>query len=48
VRAMNQEFTLREVQDPPSVRLRAVPCIALTTYRVVSFCRIGVSKRYPS
>src|SRR3990172_7780496 len=43
---MNQEFTLGEVQEPPSVGLRAVPCIALTTYRVVSFCRIGVKSPY--
>ena len=42
MRAMNQEFTLGEVQEPPSIGLRTVLCIALTTYSVVSFCRIGV------
>ena len=70
MRARNQEFTLSEVQEPPSVGLRTAPCIALTpygittteeagaiptlgrtgltTYRVVSFCRIGVKKELKS
>ena len=43
MRAMNQEFTLGEVQKPPSVGSRTVLCIALTTCRMVSFCRIGLN-----
>jgi hypothetical protein len=39
---VNQEFTSGEVQEPPSIGLRTVLCIALTTYSVVRFCRIGV------
>jgi len=31
VRAVNQELTSSEIQEPPSVGLRAVLCIALTT-----------------
>jgi hypothetical protein len=43
VRAMNQEFTSGEVQEPPSIGLRTALWIALTTYIVVSSCRIPVN-----
>jgi hypothetical protein len=41
---VNRQFTSGEVQEPPSIGLRTVLCIALTTYSVVSFCRIGVNR----
>ena len=43
MRAMKLEFTSGEVQEPPSVGLRTVLCIALTTYRVSVFVGSGLS-----
>jgi len=42
MRAVNQELTLSEIQEPPSIRLRSVLGMDLTADKVFNFCRIGV------